>query len=128
MAEVESIETLRASLHGRGFVTFYDVFDDGHWRLIIAKLSDTAGHHVGSQSTTWTIHEAGVSTTYQIHQPCPEVVFASGQIEFSVNCAVPRSPGAYVKVLPRVSSVLDEVLHYFYAADSQMKMEREYVE
>lgn len=123
-----TIADLVTRLQALGFLCQVDHFqEEGETRLIVRKLRSTPGNHIEGGITTCDLEENGVKKTLDVDGVAPIIWIRPDGIEYFVSAAIPRSPGAYEKVLHDPSDVYEELLHYFFDADSPMSVEDNFV-
>ncbi len=123
-----TIQELLTRLRAIGFVCYVDHFKDGgETRLIVNKLSSTPGNRIEGNTVKANFEEDGAIETFDVDDVAPIVWFRSDHIHYFVSAAIPLSRGAYEKTFRDAAEVYEELLHYFFDADSPMRVEHDFV-
>jgi hypothetical protein len=119
-----TIQELVSRLERLGFLCQVNHFaEDDETRLIVRKLRSTPGNHLQGNVVTCDLQEDGVLKTIDLDGVAPMIWFRPDGIEYFVSATIPRSRGAYEKTFRDPAEVYEEVLHYFFDADSPMSVE-----
>jgi hypothetical protein len=123
-----TVEELVQRLETVGFVCFVDKFDnDKESRLIVRKPNSIPGNHIVGNVIQYDREVNGRVSTIQLDGVAPIIWFRPDHIHYFVTATTPRSRGAYEKWFANPAEVYDEVIHYFFDADSPMHVELGFV-
>jgi hypothetical protein len=130
-----TIDQLARRLEALGFLCGVDHFEDDHsTRLIVRKLRSTPGNHVanyvvGYHPNGYDRSGRGKEPLVELDGAAPIIWFRKDVIEYSAGVVIlgGRAPGAYEKTFHTADEVYEELLHYFFDADSPMRLENDFV-
>jgi hypothetical protein len=130
-----TIEDLVARLESHGFLCDVDHFeDDGTTRLIVRKRRTTLGNHLLGHIVQYhpNGHDRfgrGKGPLVELDGARPMIWFRRDGVEWWAGLPIAggRSPGTYEKTFAEPAEVYEEVLHYFFDADSPMRLEEDFV-
>jgi hypothetical protein len=124
-----SIEDIARRLRTLGFVCVVQHFDDdddirAFARTSVAKPVALPGNHLaGGAALMFDSSEV----EHRVDVPVPSIRTWDDGYEFDVAAGIPWSPGGYRKRLYTDEEAYEEVLHYFFDLDSNMRLERTFV-
>jgi hypothetical protein len=128
-----TIDELAKRLESLGFLCDVDRFEEGETRLIVNKLHSTPGNHIRGNIAMYYPdgHDRSGRPRgpgVELNATGPVVWFRPDGIQFFVCVTIGgRSPGAYEKTFREPDEVYEELLHYFFDADSPMRLENDFV-
>lgn len=120
-----TIDELKRRLEPIGFLVYIEELE-GVLRVLVSKLAHAPGHRLAGDDK-----ESGVdgptAPPVVVNGPSPFIKIEHGVIDYSVTAAVPSSPGAYSRPIDDLDELYEEILHYYFDADSPMSKEPGFV-
>jgi hypothetical protein len=119
-----SIDDLISKLRQLGFLCHLASFD-GFSKLLVEKPVTTPGNHIEGCRSWWSGDE--IDGSPEIDGPSPHIMIEGGEISFDFFRRVPGGSDAYEKKLRSIDELYEELLHFWFDADSPMSKEEGFI-
>lgn len=116
-----TLEDLVVRLNELGFVCHAETYG-GITKLVVAKRAATPGNRLSGHRGPW-MEEDATGAIPEVDGPSPHINIEEGAIDFHFGIRVPGPPDQYWRELNTIDELYEELLHYWFDADSPMSRE-----